>query len=119
MASGTLPPQPFYRTLLLTSSGPIVWALHFIAIYGFHGLVCARPEWDWQWWGMSAAMLGVLAAGVVALVAIAVFCAWAWPRKTAGEPTGFLAWTTVGLGALSALAVVYETITVWLVPVCG
>lgn len=108
----------FARTLLAVCAAPIIWALHFTWIYGFTGLVCARPGWDWRWVGMSATSLMLVASAAVALALMAWFSARAWPHRRDGEPVSFAAWTTLGLAGLSAVAVVYETAAVWLVAGC-
>jgi hypothetical protein len=96
-----------------------MWALHFAAIYGFNGIVCARPGWDWTWLGMPASTLGIVASGVLALALVAGFAWKAWCQRAGGASRDFIAWFAVGLAALSAVAIVYETLTVWLVPACG
>jgi hypothetical protein len=108
----------FTRVTLLTCSGPLVWALHFVFIYGLAGVVCARPQVDWHWLGIDATAWGIGAAGAVALAVIAVVSVRARPRKGMVGQAYFIAYTTVLLGLLSALAVVYETLTIWLVPSC-
>jgi hypothetical protein len=108
----------FARTLLSTCAGPIVWAVHFVWIYGFTGLVCARPAWDWQWIGMNANSLVLVASAVAALALIAWAGLHAWPQLRDREPGAFAAWTALGLAGLSAVAVVYETAAVWLVAGC-
>jgi hypothetical protein len=32
----------FVGTLLLTLTGPIVWSLHFLIVYGAHAVMCSR-----------------------------------------------------------------------------
>lgn len=109
----------FARSLLLACAAPVVWALHFAAIYGFNGIVCARPDWDWNWLGMQATTLGLVGAGVLALALLAAFARKAWVHGGRGGSHAFIAWFGAGLAALAAVAVVYETATVWLVPACG
>lgn len=110
----------FARTLLSTCAGPIVWALHFAWIYGFNGLVCARPGWDWQWLGVGADSLVLVVSAVVAIGAIGGWSwrVWAHRRHDALPSDAFEVWMTLGLAALSMVAVVYETAAVWLVAGC-
>ncbi|TFZ01383.1 hypothetical protein [Ramlibacter rhizophilus] len=108
----------FQRLLLLSCSGPIIWALHFVLIYGFTGVVCARPNADWTWAGLPATSLVIVASGVLALGLIALFALRARPRRGAAPLPRFVGWTTLGMAGLSAVAVVYETLVVWLVPGC-
>lgn len=113
-----MPADSFSRVLLLACAGPIVWALHLLVIYGFTGVVCARPRADWQWLGWPATSWVVGLAGAVALVLIAAFSAKAWGGRQGPGDARFIAYTAVGLGLLSALAVAWETVTIWLVPGC-
>ncbi|WP_201683848.1 hypothetical protein [Ramlibacter aurantiacus] len=111
--------RPSFSRVLLQSCAPaIVWALHFVLIYGFAGVVCARPQADWRWWGVPATTWGVAAAGVLALALIAWSTARAWPRRNEAGDSGFVAAFTLGVALLSAVGVVWETAVVWLVPSC-
>lgn len=108
----------FARTLLSACAGPIVWALHFVWIYGFNGLVCARPGWDWRWWGISASSWVLVASAVAAIALIGAWSWRVWSRRPAHSPVAFELWVTLGLAALSVVAVAYETAAVWLVAGC-
>jgi hypothetical protein len=92
---------------LWMSSGAIVWALHFGALYGFAALACAR--------GFGGAVPWVsLATTLAALGAIAVIAVRHVPRR--GE---FTAWLALSAAGLALVAVVYETIPIFIVPVCA
>lgn len=107
----------FTHDFLLLMAGPIVWAVHFVAIYGFVGVACARPAPQWQWLGVGWAGWVVVAMGAVALVALA---ACLLVRPASGEPDNrrFLRWSSVALLALAALAIAWETLAVFMVPGC-
>jgi hypothetical protein len=96
----------FVATVLRMSSGVIVWALHFAAIYGFTALACARG------WGslVPGAVALASAAALVALMAVVVA---GWRRR--GE---FESWMSAALGGFAFLAIVYEAITVLIIPAC-
>ncbi len=107
----------FTHDILLLFAGPLVWAVHFIAIYGFMGVVCARPV-------PAAGALGVGWAGwvVVAmgLASAAVLVAWLRARPATPVPGNrrFLRWSSLALAALALLAIAWETLAVFLVPGC-
>ena len=108
----------FTHDFLLLMAGPIIWAVHFVAIYGFIGVVCARPVPDAHWLGVSWAGWVVVAMGLVAAV---VLVAWLRLRPTAAEPDNrrFLHRSSLALGWLALLAIAWETLAVFLVPGCA
>lgn len=101
--------------------GPLVWAAHFLAIYGFTALACER--------NVAAGLLGVgivvwfigaatLVAAAVLLVTIGL-AVIDGTRTSLPEPSGFVHWLTAAIGSLVLLAVVWEALPILLVPVCG
>ncbi len=89
------------------SSGAIVWAIHFSILYGFAALACAR--------GLGGAVPWVsLAATLAALGAVAVIAARNVPRR--GE---FTAWLALSVAGLALVAVLYESIPLFIVPICA
>lgn len=88
----------------------IVWAAHFTVIYGFTALACARHMTGVVPWVVGAAS----AAAVLALVAVAVR-AGIRAARTSLLPD-FLA---LGLGALAAIAVVWEASSLLGVAACA
>ena len=94
------------RQLFFMSSGAVIWALHFGAIYGLTGLACAR---GWQ----AAVPPGIaLATVVAAILALAVLVA-GWRRRAQFE-----SWMTAGIAALALLAILWEALPVLIVPIC-
>jgi hypothetical protein len=110
---------PFTFNFLLIFSGPLIWALHFVGIYGFTGVFCARPPVSWEWLGFSIAVWVITAASLVALAAMAALCLLVKPRDTGRDNLAFIRWMSITLTLLSALAVIWEALTAFLVPVCG
>lgn len=94
------------RRALWLSSGVIVWAVHFIGIYGFTGLACARGWHAAVPWGVGAAT--ALAAAVAAML-----LARALPRRAAFEDA-----MVVGLAGFALLAIVWEGISIFMVAPC-
>lgn len=112
-----LRPNAFTHDFLLLMAGPIVWAVHFVAIYGFVGFTCARPLAPAQWLGVGWVGWTVVGMGVIACVALA---AWLRVRPASGEPDNrrFLRRASRALGWLAFLAIAWETLAVFLVPGC-
>jgi len=108
----------FTHDFLLLFAGPLVWSVHFVALYGLNGLACARPGsavqwlgWPWETWAMLG--LGVLAAA--ALVA----CLRVRPRTGPEDSRQFVRWTSAALCGLALLAIAWESLAVLLVPGCA
>lgn len=107
----------FTHDFLLLFSGPLVWALHFVAIYGFTGVLCARPGANASWLGLSVAAWVLLAAGLAAAAAIAACMAIA-PRDGDRGNRRFVRWVARGLGSLALVAIAWETLSVLMIPGC-
>jgi len=96
----------FAATLLRMSSGVIVWALHFAAIYGATGIACARGA-------PGAALIAVAAATGVAAALLLPIVVRGWRRRAEFE------WGFAGsVAAFALLAVVWEAIPAVMVPTC-
>lgn len=105
MRSGTA--TEFFPTALRIAAGAIVWALHFTVLYGFAALACAR--------GFAGAVPWVSgAASVLALTAVALILARSHPHR--GE---FESWLAFSIAALALVAIVFETVAVFLVRTCA
>lgn len=97
----------FARTALSLSAGPITWALHFAAIYGFTGVACARGLATAVPWAIGIATLAAGAACVAIVVA-------GMRRREEFE-----AWLSASLAGLALLAIAWEALTVLLVRPCA
>jgi hypothetical protein len=113
----------FMPTLFFLIGGFAIWAAHFLVIYGYAGLLCARPEWArLQFLDVGAVPLGVAAATTAALLALAVLLAWILRSRAriAGmtEPR-FLPVLSAGGAGLAAIAIIWEGIfSILTVPAC-
>ena len=108
-------PRRFGPTVLRLSSPVAVWAVHFGTIYAFAALACARHFHGAQLLGRDAVTWVVLGATIIAL---AVIGRVVWRALRAGSQS-FEDWLTVSLGALAALAIVWQGIApVLLLPPC-
>jgi hypothetical protein len=92
--------------ILFMSSGVMVWALHFTAIYGITGLACARG-----WPSLVLPSIAV-ATAVAALASVSIIAAGLRRR---GE---FEYWMSASIAALALVGIVWEAIPVFLVPIC-
>lgn len=108
----------FTRTFLLMFSGPLIWAAHFLFIYVLNGVVCARPAAQVEWLGIGAASWGINAATIVAIGAIAAIQLRIKTRQTQAGNPDFIDWITTTLSLLSAIAIIWQTLPVFLVPAC-
>jgi hypothetical protein len=89
------------------SSGVMVWALHFTAIYGITGLACAR---GWH----SLVMPSVaLATAIAALASLAIIAAGLRRRAQ------FEYWMSASIAALGLVGIAWEAMPAFLLPICG
>jgi len=92
--------------ILFMSSGVMVWALHFSAIYGMTGLACAR---GWHWLVTPSIATATAAAGIAAIAIIA-----AGVRRRAQ----FEYWMSACLAAFGLVGISFEALAAFLVPIC-
>lgn len=94
-------------TMLWMSSGIVVWALHFTALYGYTALACARG-------------LGVSVPWVAAAATAAALAAMGWiVLRTLPHRAEFNGWLTLAIVGLAVIGVVYETVPLFIVPICA
>lgn len=108
----------FTRTLLLMTTGPLIWAAHFLFIYVVTALVCARPSAA-ELWLEDRLLLWVL--GIATAVAIAAILAITLRGLKSGgvrQNVRFVEWSALALGALSIYAIVLDVLPVLFVPAC-
>lgn len=109
---------PFTRAFLLMLSCPLIWAAHFFVIYVVTALACARRFAHIEWMGVGVVPWSIAVATLAALAAIAAICREGMRGDFAQDSTDFARWSTVALGALSAVAIVWEAIPAFIVPAC-
>lgn len=107
----------FTHDALLVFAGPLVWAVHFVGIYSFVGILCARPNTSFSWLGQGLVTWGVLGAGLVAIALIAA-CLLIEPRTTVPDNRSFVRWLSISLALLAVVAIIWETSSVFLIPSC-
>ena len=116
--------RSFTSQLLFVLSGLIVWSVHFLVVYPFNAIACARGFAGSEILGVDIVPLAILCVTIVALalIAAALFAATrrGSPATTGGDDSGrFLRGLTLGVGLLSAVAVILETIPALMIPPCG
>ena len=101
---------------------PLVWAAHFLALYAFTALACARSGTS-GWFGIGAVpwFIGAvtLAAAAALLVTIGIAGRHGWRAEAVPEPAGFVRWLSAAGAGVALLAVLWEALAVIWVPVCA
>jgi hypothetical protein len=115
-----------FSPFLGSISAMIVWAVHFLVVYGVQATICVRLGADRTPWGQPLVPASVIGLTAVALVVVAVIGFRAWRRLRSGmsgqegeDQAQFTVWMTVSIALLSALAILWEAVPVLLLPPCG
>lgn len=95
------------KRALFMSSGVLVWALHFAAVYGFTGLACARG-WERS---VEPAVAGITIVGAVGAAGLLVLAL----RRRGDFEHGIAA----GLAAFALLAILWEGASVAFIVPCA
>lgn len=106
-------------TILYVVLGPITWAAHFSVLYFSQSMLCAHSEGE----SLVPAIIGV--ATVVALVPLGAaviaprsIARWAGALGPTEEESRFHARLMTTLALLSAAAILWAGLTVFLIPSC-
>ena len=91
---------------LWISTGIIVWALHFTALYGLTALACARGQ------GGTVRWLVLVATAIAVTVAAGIFV------KSYRRRSAFVEWMTMGVAASALIGIAYEATAGLLSPLC-
>jgi hypothetical protein len=103
-------------------SGLLIWSAHFLFIYVFTALACARRFQDLDWLGTNivswaVGIATVAAVGGIVAVMLPALRVLRHGHSSQGAPD-FMRWMTVTFGGLGLIAIVWESLPVLLVPVC-
>lgn len=99
----------------------VVWAVHFLVIYAFTAVACARGLGSASALGIGL-VPGTIGIATVAAVAAASMTTRAALRKrprAADETAAFVYWVSAAAGGLAVLAILWQALPALLVPVCA
>lgn len=122
--SATTTTQPMLR-VLFSVAGLVVWAGHFTAIYAISALACerglaTRVLFGLPWVPALVCLTTLLALVLLGLVIRPALKGLAVPLMDGGEAEpGFTRWFAASTALLAALAVVFETVPVLMLPDCA
>ncbi len=116
------------ESLWVLIAGPVIWAGHFLLSYATASIWCAKVVGPGG--SLATARMAILVYTAVALVAVGIVC-WVGHRRhsfgaanlphdddTPEDRHRFLGFATLLLAALSAAAIVYETLVVVFIDRC-
>jgi hypothetical protein len=114
----------FTPTFLYLTGGLVIWALRFLAAYIFTALACARG-----WSDAAVAVVGLVPAVVSLFTLIAAAAcgaillrAAAHLRQASIDPTEenarFIHYMAGSIAALALVAIIWETLPVFIIPIC-
>ncbi|WP_119459219.1 hypothetical protein [Rhodospirillaceae bacterium SYSU D60014] len=116
--------QGFSARLVEMFAGPLIWAAHFLFIYIFQALACARGFADIDLFGVGIVPLTVGVATVAAAVAtifmllVAMRDLGAIGSAAERDAERFMNWMTAAGAGLSLVAVLWDGLPVLLLPPC-
>ncbi|MBU8536586.1 hypothetical protein [Falsiroseomonas tokyonensis] len=115
-----------FSPMLNAIAGLIVWAAHFLLVYGAQATVCWRGLAGATLWGQPLVPAIVLGLTALGLVAVALIGGRAWRRLHSGlasqegeEQSQFTLWMSLAVTLMAALAMVWEAVPVLILPPCG
>lgn len=109
--------------ILSLAGGPLIWVAHFLFIYGFTGLACARPDWAGsKLMGLPLIPAVIVIATAIALAALVmVVVRTRKPRVASAAITDprFSRQVALGGAGLAAIAVLWQGLfSIVAVPSC-
>jgi hypothetical protein len=114
-----------FSPILGSISAMMVWAVHFLVVYGAQATACVRLGSGRSLFGMPFVPAMVLGLTALALLVVAVIGLRAWWRLDSGlsgqegqNQPQFTVWMTLAIALLSALAIVWEAVPVLMLPPC-
>jgi hypothetical protein len=115
--------RSFSAHVIGVCAGLLVAGTHFMTIYIFHALACARGFASFEILGIGVVSLAIAAATVLAIAAT-LFVAWqavaARPEADVGlgGSGNFLRWLTVAMAGLGGVAILWGALPALIVPAC-
>jgi hypothetical protein len=111
----------FGAALLRMSAPLVIWAVHFLVIYGLTAIACAHGFGATRVLGIDIVSWGIGAATVVAAGAMlfTIAAAVRHLRPQSNGTAAFVHWMSAAAGGLALVGVLWEAMPVLIVPVCG
>lgn len=116
----------FISRSLFMIGGLLVWAAHFLTIYVFNALACARQFHTVRVLGFGIVSGAIGFATAAAIAAVLVLLILGLRREGPARDTrehkpvdDFLRYTAVTISALSLVAIAWSALPVLFVPPCG
>lgn len=114
-----------FSPILNAIAALIVWAGHFLLVYGVQATLCWRGVGTGTVLGWPMMQAFVVAATAAALAATGAIGWRAWRRLRGGlsgeegeEQPQFMVWMSLAVALLAALALIWEAIPVFLLAPC-
>jgi hypothetical protein len=115
-----------FLPILGAAAGMLVWAAHFGLVYAANAVACARGFAGRALLGLPLVPVLVMGATALALTAVG-WIAWRARRRLYADLSGedgeddpqFTVWLTYAVALVSALAILWEGIPVFIVHPCG
>ena len=116
--------QQLQLSWALMLAGPLIWAAHFAIIYGFTGLVCARPGWarftilGWGLipFGIALVTLVAAAAMVAVLLVLSTPVHASQVPETSAAP--FQRRIAIGGVIISSIAIAWNALPALMITAC-
>lgn len=114
----------FAPRVLLACAGLLVWGAHFLFVYVFAALACARAFADMRLIGVGVVPLAIAASTAAALLLLPWLSRRAWlteSRVHAADPRTprFLRYLGAALAVYSAAAILLQALPALILPVCA
>jgi hypothetical protein len=116
--------QRFSSRILLATSSLLLWGAHFLFVYIFAALACARDFATVEALGIGIVPLVTAVVTIAALAGLTFFSALAWRGELRNEQADsstprLLRYLAGGLGIYSAVAILLQALPAILLPVCA
>lgn len=115
-----------FSPILGAISAMIVWAAHFLTVYGAQATACVRAPADAMLLGRPLVPALVLGTTALSLFVVTVIGLRAWRRLRSGlageegeDPPQFTVWMTAAIALLAGLAIVWEALPVLILRPCA
>lgn len=115
-----------FSPILGAISAMIVWAAHFLIVYGAQATACARGGAGATLFGQPMVPALVLGSTALSLVVVGGIGLRAWRRLRSGlsgqegeDKPQFTVWMTAAIALLAALAIVWEAVPAFILRPCG